>query len=157
MPCRTARHLPRRSGAPRFAPVIDASLQELLARAATARRSGSSDAAAEAELDRRCAASHRLAVYGTLAPGGPHHDELAACPGTWSLGTVTGRRSLRDYPVFTYDPLAAPVAVHLLCSAALPARWAQLDAFEGDGYRRILVPVRLDDGSLVVANLYEGV
>ena len=47
--------------------------------------------------------------------------------------------------------------MHVLDSAGLPAHWSRLDAFEGDQYRRVLVPVHLDGGSVAVANLYEAV
>jgi gamma-glutamylcyclotransferase (GGCT)/AIG2-like uncharacterized protein YtfP len=96
----------------------------------------------------------RLAVYGTLAPGEPNHDQLAACPGTWVRGTVHGWRGERAFPVFTFDPAGPAVTVHVLHSAMLPAHWARLDAFEGDDYVRLPVPVELADGTCVVANLY---
>ena len=43
----------------------------------------------------------------------------------------------------------------VLTSSALPEHWARLDDFEGRDYRRILVPVTLVSGSILVANLYE--
>ena len=42
----------------------------------------------------------------------------------------------------------------VLESRGLPARWAELDRFEGDDYRRVLVPVRLRERPMVVADLY---
>ncbi|HTT72276.1 MAG TPA: hypothetical protein VMG32_13715 [Anaeromyxobacteraceae bacterium] len=49
----------------------------------------------------------------------------------------------------------------LLASDALPRAWAELDAFEGAEYRRVLVPVwstAADDRALLaVANLDEAV
>jgi hypothetical protein len=52
------------------------------------------------------------------------------------------------------------VAVHVLTSAALRGAWADLDAFEGTEYRRVLVAVwsatKPAARELVaVANLYE--
>jgi len=53
------------------------------------------------------------------------------------------------------------VPAALLASDALPRAWAELDAFEGAEYRRVLVPVwstAADDRALLaVANLYEAV
>ena len=52
--------------------------------------------------------------------------------------------------------------VDVLVSDELPAHWPRLDAFEGPGYRRVVVDVTLDasdnaDGapSLLQANVYE--
>lgn len=130
-------------------------LQELLARATAARRHGRIDAEAERRLEAAFACCQRLAVYGTLAPGEANARQLAACPGTWSRGTVTGRRAEREHPVLTFDPAAPAVPVQVLHSGVLPAHWPRLDAFEGDEYRRILVPIVLAAGGSTVANLYE--
>lgn len=105
-------------------------------------------------LEQRYRCSTWLAVYGTLAPGEPNHAQVATCRGRWQPGTVSGRRAVREYPVFTFDPAAPDVPVQVLQSADLPAHWPALDAFEGEQYRRILVPVRLATG-FRVANLYE--
>jgi gamma-glutamylcyclotransferase (GGCT)/AIG2-like uncharacterized protein YtfP len=102
-------------------------------------------------------AEHRLVAYGTLCPGRSNHDQLAEVTGSWQPALVTGRQTERDYPVFTYDPTAGPVDMWLLMSTALAAAWPRLDAFEGTGYRRILVPARLFDGSILAAFLYEAV
>lgn len=130
-------------------------LLDLLAAATAARRQGRWHAAAESRLETAFACSHKLAVYGTLAPGEPNERQLAACPGIWSPGTVTGRRAMREHPVFTFDAAAPPVAVLVLHSTMLPDHWARLDAFEGTGYRRILVPVA--GAQPTVANLFEAV
>lgn len=98
-----------------------------------------------------------LASYGSLAPGGQNHGELAACAGTWWQGTVTGFRAARSWPVFTFAEGGPHVPVSLLHSARLPEHWAALDAFEGDEYRRILVPVWNGERLFAVANLYAAV
>jgi hypothetical protein len=45
--------------------------------------------------------------------------------------------------------------VDVLMADELPQHWARLDDFEGADYRRILVPARLPNGTILVANLYE--
>lgn len=114
-------------------------------------------AAAEIVLDEAFGCAQRLAVYGTLAPGGSNHAQLDGCRGSWSDAAVPGRRGMRENPVFTYDPNAPLVAVQLFVSADLPLHWPKLDAFEGAGYRRILVPVFDGQRLATVANLYEAV
>lgn len=130
---------------------------ELVFRAMAARRADRIDADAERQLEAAFGCSRRLAVYGTLAPGAANAHELADCRGRWTSGHVSGRRGERVFPVFTFDPAAPPVPVEVFDSGDLPACWQRLDAFEGDGYRRILVPVAWGDGRTTVANLYEAV
>lgn len=109
-------------------------------------------------------ASRHLIVYGSLAPGGRHDDELAAVAGEWRGGWVTGTLIERGwgaslgYPALVWDPVSEQrVAAHLFVSRDLPTLWARLDAFEGEAYRRILVPFYDDTGLLAVGNIYEAV
>ena len=39
----------------------------------------------------RLTAEHRLAVYGTLAPGEPNHHQMDGMTGEWIPGVVRGR------------------------------------------------------------------
>lgn len=125
----------------------------LLYRANLSRCAGSSDPAAEAALDARWGCAQRLAVYGTLAPGERNHHELAGCRGCWRRGTVRGHLTRREYPELRPAADAPWVAVQVLDSRDLPAHWAALDRFEGDGYRRLLVVAQLATGP-TLANLY---
>jgi hypothetical protein len=47
------------------------------------------------------------------------------------------------------------VKVHLFVSAHLPEHWERLDEFEGEDYRRCLIPVYGEQGIIAVANIYE--
>lgn len=114
----------------------------------------------EAHFAERWNADRRLAVYGTLAPGEPNHHHLSELPGRWRRGTVTGELARigwgadLGYPALRWSEDAGEVAAQLFASEALPAHWARLDEFEGGQYLRILVPVRMADGMLEIANLY---
>lgn len=96
----------------------------------------------------------RLATYGSLAPGRANHHQLAALEGEWRPGKVTG--ALREegwgaalgYPGLVLDPDGAEVEVQLFQSADLPQHWSRLDAFEGEGYRRVATSVRTAEGEL---------
>ncbi len=111
----------------------------------------------DALLDRP---SRRLAAYGSLRPGQVNHRLLAHLRGTWLRGTVrgnlhpTGWGVAQGFPALIYDEDGPPVPVEVLESEDLPAHWQRLDAFEGADYTRLLVPVDLDDGRLIAANLY---
>src|SRR6185295_11938714 len=65
-------------------------------------------------------ARHRLATYGSLAPGRRNHHQLDGLAGRWFRGYVRG--TLVDagwgaglgYPALVLDPDAAPVEVQVL-------------------------------------------
>lgn len=97
----------------------------------------------------------RLAVYGSLLPGRENHEHVAGIRGEWRRGRVTGHlHQLGSYPALEWDPDGPAVPVHVLESPQLPEHWARLDAFEGEGYRRVVVPVELDSGETTAANVY---
>lgn len=110
-------------------------------------------------MDNKGTADHALATYGTLAPGRPNAHLLDGMEGRWTHGIVRGRLieqgwgAAMGYPAIVLDAQGPEVAVHLFVSADLPAHWARLDAFEGDGYRRSPVEVTTADGS-VWASIY---
>lgn len=181
-PARGARILclpapqPRRVPRPLLAIIMDdpslAEVERLVAAANAARRR--SDAArahapdtsdAERRLDERFDVERTLAVYGTLAPGRSNHHVVAPLGGEWTRGIVEGDLSpdgwgaTLGYPALRPRAGGPAVQVHVLTSPALVAAWPSLDAFEGPGYRRVLVPV-LATGPAgtrrlhAVANLY---
>jgi gamma-glutamylcyclotransferase (GGCT)/AIG2-like uncharacterized protein YtfP len=104
-------------------------------------------------------AAHRLATYGTLAPGRPNQQQLDELDGRWVEGQVHG--TLTDsgwgaglgYPALTLDPHGPAVDVHVFESADLPAHWSRLDQFEGPGYQRVSTTVHTATGD-VTASIY---
>ena len=102
----------------------------------------------------------RLAVYGTLRPGGSNEHILANLPGQWVVGTVRGELmdegwgALQAHPGIRLSPKAGRVPVHVFCSHALPGQWAMLDEFEGSEYRRSAVMIRSAGGDFT-AQIYE--
>jgi gamma-glutamylcyclotransferase (GGCT)/AIG2-like uncharacterized protein YtfP len=103
--------------------------------------------------------SHRLAVYGSLAPGAENHWVLSELHGLWTRGTVKGHRDAAGwgqtlgFPALIWDPNGEEIAVDLFHSPELPQHWERIDEFEGDDYQRILVPVERG-ADVVVANIY---
>lgn len=95
---------------------------------------------------------HRLATYGTLAPGRVNHHQLADLAGSWTTGTIRGRLvetgwgAALGYPALVLDGAGEAIEVHLFSSADLPAHWDRLDAFEGAEYRRGEVLVETAEG-----------
>jgi gamma-glutamylcyclotransferase (GGCT)/AIG2-like uncharacterized protein YtfP len=104
-------------------------------------------------------AEHRLAVYGSLAPGEVNAHVLDGIRGAWREGTVRGDLQpegwgmTHGFPALRWRPDGPLVPVRLLESPDLPAHWPRLDAFEGRDYRRIVVPVTTGQDE-VPANIY---
>src|SRR5829696_9095365 len=130
---------------------------------------GSDPRCAERRLDALFRTSHTLAVYGTLAPGQPNHHVVAPLGGEWTEGLVEGDLislgwgAELGYPGFRPRAGGDAVAVWVLAASRLIGAWPELDRFEGEGYRRILVPVFTKEMDSVqagerqlhtVANLY---
>lgn len=99
-------------------------------------------------------AEHRLATYGTLAPGRPNHHQLSALDGRWLRGRVRGTLVAMGwgahlgFPALILDSAGDDVMVDLFESVDLPAHWSRLDAFEGSSYRRVVTTVSTPDGAL---------
>jgi gamma-glutamylcyclotransferase (GGCT)/AIG2-like uncharacterized protein YtfP len=95
---------------------------------------------------------HRLATYGTLAPGRPNHHHLSDLAGAWRVGKVRGTLVQKGWgAALGYPALVLgggdEIEVHLFESVELPDHWARLDDFEGAEYRRVRVQVEMEDGS----------
>ena len=98
----------------------------------------------------------RLVIYGTLAPGKPNHNVIADLGGDYRDCAVHGRISEDDgFPHFTWVPSEAVLGAQLFTSKQLPGKWDELDRFEGDGYKRRLIPATTDSG-LSIASIYLG-
>lgn len=103
----------------------------------------------------------RLFVYGTLGPGRPNAHILERLGGSWEDASVKG--VLRDagwgaelgYPGIDLDAEGDWVEGFVFASESLAANWSELDAFEGEGYRRVAVSASLKDGSVVNAWIYQ--
>jgi len=104
--------------------------------------------------------AHRIFVYGTLAPGRLNEHVLADVPGEWEPATVTGTLLQQGwgaavgYPGIVLDEHGSDVGGFLFTSERLDEHWVRLDAFEGEGYERVLTPVKRKDGTTVDAYIY---
>lgn len=104
-------------------------------------------------------AETRLATYGTLAPGRANYHQVADLDGSWSVGTVRGTLveegwgAAMGFPGLVLSADGGEIEVHVLESLDLPDHWARLDAFEGTGYERVPVKVKLA-GKEVTASIY---
>jgi gamma-glutamylcyclotransferase (GGCT)/AIG2-like uncharacterized protein YtfP len=140
-------------------------LMELIDVVNAARRRGTIASDAESQLDSLFGTGNRLAVYGSLAPGRQNHHIVAPLGGTWMDGVVEGDLmtygwgAALGYPALCLHTGGSAVRVQVLISASLPAAWADLDAFEGAEYRRVLAPVWTSSPGervlITVANVYE--
>jgi gamma-glutamylcyclotransferase (GGCT)/AIG2-like uncharacterized protein YtfP len=98
---------------------------------------------------------HCLVAYGSLAPGCVNNFILAGLGGDWQRCWIRGRLGhYRGFKAFRYDPEGAEHPAWLLISPTLPERLPELDDFEGEEYRRILIPARVGEQA-VIANIYE--
>ncbi|NER81984.1 MAG: gamma-glutamylcyclotransferase [Leptolyngbya sp. SIO1D8] len=102
----------------------------------------------------------RLFIYGTLQPGGPNEHVLTAIGGEWEPAVIKGNLmeagwgASMGYPGLILDDRGNDVQGHVFASSNLSAKWADLDAFEGEEYERIVAPVTLLTGEQVQAHVY---
>lgn len=104
-------------------------------------------------------ADERLAVFGSLRPGGRNAHKLEHLRGLWFTGEVAGVLEHRGWAAAQGYPgirltSGHKVDVHLLCSHDLPSFWKDLDEFEGDDYRRVATIVMVG-GRGICAQIYE--
>jgi hypothetical protein len=95
--------------------------------------------------------STRLAVYGSLRPNGHF---LLALVGSWSVGFIYGTLSQENgFPVLRWGYGGDEIEILIFHSQDLPRHYKRLDEVEG-GYQRILAPVGLREGGILIANMY---
>ena len=105
-------------------------------------------------------AEHRLATYGTLAPGQINEGQLSGLNGSWTSGTVRGQLHSEGWgaehgcPGIVLNAMGDEVDVSIFESADLSDHWQRLDEFEGAGYRRVKAIARTDNGPMEVS-IYE--
>lgn len=105
--------------------------------------------------------TERLFVYGTLAPGRANEHILAEVAGTWEPASVLGILypegwgAAAGYPGIVLVQQGDEVEGLLFSSQSLAERWERLDAFEGEGYERVLTKVKRKDGTIVDAYIYK--
>ena len=121
----------------------------------------SGDEAAASRLETMYSVSETLAVYGSLAPGRSNYYIVEPLGGEWSDGYIegdlfqTGWGAALGYWAFRPRAGGERIDVKVLKSSRLSDAWQMLDDFEGDEYRRILVPIMNENNELyTVANLY---
>ena len=97
---------------------------------------------------------HRLATYGSLAPGRPNAHQLQSLKGRWISGHVHGTLveagwgAALGYPALILAPTDPAIELHVFESIELPLHWARLDDFEGPEYERLPVTVHTAEGDL---------
>lgn len=105
--------------------------------------------------------THRLFIYGTLAPGRPNEHLLADVPGKWEPATIRGRLfqdgwgAALGYPGIVLDDRAGEVQGLVFSSENLAEHWTRLDEFEGEGYERVPTVARLQDGTTADVYIYQ--
>lgn len=101
-----------------------------------------------------------LFVYGTLAPGEPNEHMLAPLAGRWRPASVRGTLhpegwgAALGYPALVPEEDGDEVEGLLFSSPELAGHWDRIDRFEGEGYERARVRVRLAGGSEVESWVY---
>ncbi len=102
-----------------------------------------------------------LFVYGTLAPGGPNSHVLSNIGGTRIKGSVRGFLhekgwgSAKGFPGIEIDNGGDLISGFVISSPDLKEKWRKLDAFEGEDYKRVLVDVLMEDGTIKKSYIYE--
>ena len=97
---------------------------------------------------------HRLAVYGSLAPGRPNHAHVAGLGGRWIPGEVRGRLVEAGWappsatPRSSSTPTARRSASRFWCRPTYPPTGPGSTTSRGPGYERVLTTVRTTTGEV---------
>ena len=101
-----------------------------------------------------------LFVYGSLQPGKENAFRLERIGGRWLEGSIRGTLLDRGwgagigFPALIPDEGGDEISGYLFCSADLESAWPELDAFEGEDYRRVAATVSLAGGPVIEAYVY---
>ena len=99
-------------------------------------------------------------MYGTLGPGKPNEHILREIEGTFIPASVRGHLfpegwgAALGYPGMVLHEKGEIIKGHLFISDNLPDHWEALDAFEGEGYKRQITSVFLENGDNREAYVY---
>lgn len=104
----------------------------------------------------------RLFIYGTLAPGRSNHHVVRDIEGQWSKAWMRGVLheegwgACEGYPAFVPSKNGKGELVEgfLLSATSLDEHWKRLDAFEGDGYMRLIFTAVDESGAHFEAFVY---
>ncbi|MEM7561619.1 MAG: gamma-glutamylcyclotransferase family protein [Pseudomonadota bacterium] len=102
----------------------------------------------------------KLFVYGTLAPGRPNHDVMEKIPGHWEAATLKGELLNEGWGAEQGCPGIVPsdtgeeVEGFVFSSEHLAEHWSMLDDYEGSGYKRVPVIVKMSNGETTEAYVY---
>ncbi len=102
----------------------------------------------------------RLFVYGTLAPGRSNHKVLESIPGSWEAATLKGILVQEGWGAAMGCPGIIPseegdnVEGFVFSSEHLMDQWSMLDDFEGEGYERVSVTIKVNGTDDVEAFVY---
>ena len=102
----------------------------------------------------------RLFVYGTLAPGRRNHSVLEDIPGSWEKATLKGKLLNEGWgsefgcPGIVPSDKGKEVEGFVFSSDHLPDHWLKLDEYEGTGYKRVPVLVKIESGERIEAYVY---
>ena len=93
-------------------------------------------------------------------PGEENADILENIGGTWQIASVKGDLmpegcdATEGYPVMTLNENGKKISGFVFSSKDLAKHWAELDEFEGVGYKRIKTRVELEGGKTLEVNTY---
>ncbi len=104
--------------------------------------------------------SQHLFVYGTLGPGRPNEHILSTIGGIWEEASVKGYLKPQGwgaemgYPGLVLDDTGDEIKGYIFSSDKLKYHWGELDEFEGEEYKRVLIKVKTKDSMAVDAYIY---
>ena len=104
--------------------------------------------------------TQRLFVYGTLGPVRPGEHVLSSIGGTWEKASVNGYLKPKGwgaemgYPGIVLDDAGNEIKGYIFCSDKLDFYWDELDDFEGEEYKRVLVKKNTQYKIAVEAYIY---